>query len=243
MEFGIAAPGVYYALLEYIGMDDENGGYLPEAYSIKYLSKKFKLEADELKAIIQYMVDLDLFDKNEWEKSGKVYCPKLINMADNYTQQRNREALKKKKEPSKSIKQPTKNVKVSTSQKRREEKRVEENKEEKNKSAEKSTPSIRRQFSDLFSVMFEANYGTKFKEWEKSGASLTKLIEFTKGDIKKFEAMLKVAFDPKYWINKNGGAITLNKVCAQRTELDVLSLDSGNGTVKELKSGERILNI
>jgi hypothetical protein len=84
-KYGIVGYGTYFHILEIIARDDKNKGYFPYSYSMELLSLEFQISEEQITNIIEYCVELGLFDQDQYTLNKNIYCPKLLDRADTYT--------------------------------------------------------------------------------------------------------------------------------------------------------------
>ncbi|MDY6957650.1 MAG: DnaD domain protein [Halobacteriota archaeon] len=88
--YGMAGLGRYWTLQEIIGKDigqakDGKDGYLKNDYDWELLTEDLKFDtSEELKGFLQYLAEINAIDIEAWEL-GKIYCPKLLEVCDEYT--------------------------------------------------------------------------------------------------------------------------------------------------------------
>ncbi len=105
---GIVGYGVYFRTLELIAsaIDESNQdewGYLPAIYTSQYLAKKLQVSEEDLENILATCYELKLLELQE----GNVFCQKVLERCDDYTQRLLNQS--KKKVGTKSEESPTKN--------------------------------------------------------------------------------------------------------------------------------------
>lgn len=84
---GIVGYGVYFRVLELVALaidesNPEEWGYLPSIYTTDYLAKKLQTDKETLENILSTCHDLELLEYTD----KKVYCPKILERCDDYTQ-------------------------------------------------------------------------------------------------------------------------------------------------------------
>lgn len=120
---GILGYGIYFRTLELIASaieesNPEEWGYLPSIYTTQYLAKKLQTSEEALDSVFETCFELGLLET----KDGNIYCSKVLERCDDYTQRLLKQ--NEKKVGTKSEQSPTKN-RIEKNKNRKEEKRRE----------------------------------------------------------------------------------------------------------------------
>ena len=120
---GITAYGVYFGLLEIIGKEIDGNqephemGLFPKCFPLELLAAEFRIELDKLIKIIDSIADLGLINNEKWSQDKIIFCPKLIQRADDYTRKIIRSKSKQDKDKNSSkLEDNTNNIDTNSGQ-------------------------------------------------------------------------------------------------------------------------------
>jgi hypothetical protein len=224
--YGLEGYGLYNCILELLARQDKDLGYLPEDYDIEYMALKFKIDENKLLEMIEYMVEVKIFEKEDWDENEIIHCLALLQMADRYT-----------------VRKTTKSVQKNT--KKLSQNRIEKNKIDKTnkkKDSEAKASPMFKPFVDHYWNEYKKRYGTEYSGFKsagkKTGTFFNKILELCDENLDTFKVVLNEAFTNEYWFNKDNDPMVPEKIIKF---FDALKAGKGNGTNGKRPSGQRIL--
>ena len=123
--WGIEGYGVYFSLLEliasHIETDNQDAwGYMPEEYGSRYLAKKLHIAEDKLDNIILECIRLKLFEDHE----GKIFCPKILERCDDYTQRLVKQSTTNSEQTTKKVEKSSSRIRTEEDKNKKENKNI-----------------------------------------------------------------------------------------------------------------------